>query len=147
MKTSFILKGVAGIICITALTVASQDAEQPANPNPPASPAKTKDATKPLTPEAKESLMEKLKAAAANVSPQVVEIVKMSDAGADATVIQAYVENSTIAYTPRSEEIIYLHEHGIPSSVITAMIQRGAKLREQAATAQASAAAQAPPAS
>ena len=45
---------------------------------------------------------------------QVVEIVKMSDAGADATVIQAYVENSTIAYTPRSEEIIYLHEHGIP---------------------------------
>src|SRR5438045_3767334 len=87
------------------------------------------------------ALKEKLRAAAANLSPQVQEIVKMSDAGIDKAVIQQYVESSTTAYNPRSEELIYLHDHGIPDAIVTAMLQRGAKLREQSAAALASAAA------
>ena len=63
----------------------------------------------------------------------------MSEAGADAAVIQAYVENSPVAYNLRAEEIIYLKDHGISTTIITAMIQRGAKLREQAPPAQAAA--------
>jgi len=93
------------------------------------------------TPASDAALKEKLRAAAANLSPQVQEIVKMSDAGIDSAVIQQYVESSTIAYNPRSEELIYLHDHGIADSIITAMIQRGAKLRDQSAAALASAAA------
>lgn len=77
-------------------------------------------------------ISEKLKGA--SVSPAVREIVKMSDAGLDAAVIQTFVENSTTAVNPKASDILYLHEHGISGSIITAMIQRSAKLREQSPT-------------
>jgi hypothetical protein len=88
----------------------------------------------------------------ANISSSVQELVKMSEAGTDPAVIQSYVDASNVAYVPRPDEIIYMHEHGIPSTVITSMIQHGAKLREQIAQAapqmaQAPAAPQAQPAS
>ena len=72
-----------------------------------------------------------------NISPASKEIVRMSEAGTDSTVIQAYVENSTTIHSLRAEDIIYLHEHGIPGSIITAMIQRAGKLREETAIASA----------
>jgi hypothetical protein len=87
------------------------------------------------------NLVERLKAA--SISAPLREIVQMFDSGINPTVIQAYVESSSIAYQPNGDEIIYLHEHGIPSSIISAMIQRGASLREQTAAAQSEAAAQA----
>jgi hypothetical protein len=74
-------------------------------------------------------LAERLKTV--NVSPSIREIVKMADAGMDAAVLEAFIENSPIAYSPRPDELIYLHEHGVGSPVITAMIQHGAKMREQ----------------
>ena len=86
------------------------------------------------------NLVERLKAA--SISAPLREIVQMFDAGINPTVIQAYVESSSVAYQPNGDEIIYLHEHGIPSSIISAMIQRGASLREQTAAAQSEAAAQ-----
>ena len=87
------------------------------------------------------NLVERLKAA--SISAPLREIAQMFDSGINPTVIQAYVESSSIAYQPNGDEIIYLHEHGIPSSIISAMIQRGASLREQTAAAQSEAAAQA----
>ncbi len=87
------------------------------------------------------NLVERLKAA--SISAPLREIVQMFDSGINPTVIQAYVESSSVAYQPNGDEIIYLHEHGIPSSIISAMIQRGASLREQTAAAQSSAAARA----
>ncbi len=87
------------------------------------------------------NLIERLKAA--SISAPLREIVQMFNAGINPTVIQAYVESSSVAYQPNGDEIIYLHEHGIPSSIIAAMIQRGATLREQTATAESEAAAQA----
>jgi len=87
------------------------------------------------------NLIERLKAA--SISAPLREIVQMFDAGINPTVIQAYVESSSVAYQPNGDEISYLHEHGIPSSIISAMIQRGASLREQAAAAQSEAASQA----
>jgi hypothetical protein len=87
------------------------------------------------------NLVERLKAA--SISAPLRGIVQMSDSGINPTVIQAYVESSSVAYQPNGDEIIYLHEHGIPSSIISAMIQRGASLREQTAAAQSEAAAQA----
>jgi len=64
-------------------------------------------------------------------SPTIKEIVRLSEAGTDLAVIQAYVESSSPGYRPKAEEIIYLHEHRVPSAVITALIQRGAQPREQ----------------
>ena len=53
------------------------------------------------------------------------------------------LENRPHCAYASGDEIIYLHEHGIPSSIISAMIQRGASLRAQTAAAQSEAAAQA----
>jgi hypothetical protein len=86
------------------------------------------------------NLIERLKAA--SISAPLRGIVQMSDSGINPTVIQAYVESSSVAYQPNGDEIIYLHEHGIPSSIIGAMIQRGASLREQIAAAQSEVVAQ-----
>jgi hypothetical protein len=93
-----------------------------------------------------ETLAQKIKAA--NISGPVREVAQMYDKGIDASVIQSFVENSTVAYIPRADEIIYLNERGVPSAIITTMIQHGARVREQVATAQAAAvAAQPSPAS
>src|SRR5207249_4791950 len=80
-------------------------------------------------------LAEKVKLA--NVSPFAKELVKMSEAGTDAAIIQAYVETSTAAYRPKADDIIYLHEHGISGTIITALIQRGGKVQEPAVVVQA----------
>src|SRR5438270_5509358 len=122
MNTRFILVGIsAAILSLTALESGAQTAA-PETPVPADNGAKASAPAKPSS-----ALMEKLKAAAANLSPPVLEIVRMSDAGADSAVIQAFVETSPIAYSPKADEIIYLHEHNISTTIITAMIQHGAK--------------------
>ena len=56
--------------------------------------------------------------------PQTVtEVVKMSDAGVDEKTILTYV-TSAPAIVLKADDIIYLHEHGISTGVITAMLQR-----------------------
>ncbi len=55
----------------------------------------------------------------------------MAEAGVSSAVLKAYVESLTIASRPSADEIIYLHEKGISSDVITALIQRAAELREK----------------
>ncbi len=74
---------------------------------------------------------------AVNISPGVMDLVKMSDAGMDSAVIKSFVENSSTGYSLKTDEIIYLHNHGIPDSIITTMIQRGGELRAQTAPAKA----------
>src|SRR5713101_7410768 len=56
------------------------------------------------------NLIERLKAA--SISAPLREIVQMFNAGINPTVIQAYVESSSVAYQPNGDEIIYFHEHG-----------------------------------
>ncbi len=84
--------------------------------------------------------------AAANISPFVVGVVKLSEGGVDAAVIQAHVEASRISVPPTADEIIYLHAHRVPASVITAMINHGAKMSERAALAAVQAVQRQPPA-
>src|SRR6185295_4487552 len=67
------------------------------------------------------------------LSPGIAEIVRMQEAGLDAPVIQAYIENSTILYRANADDLVYLHEHQIAPALITALIKRGAELRAQAA--------------
>ncbi|MCW8133641.1 MAG: hypothetical protein KIS92_25070, partial [Planctomycetota bacterium] len=63
------------------------------------------------------------------------EIVRLAEAGTGEDVLLAYIENSQTAYNPNVDEILLLHDLGISSKVITAMIDRGRKLRLEAAQA------------
>jgi len=64
-------------------------------------------------------------------SPGVDEVVKMAESGVGDAVIQAYVENSPIAYNLSAEEILYLTDLGISEPILNAMIRHGNLLRDQ----------------
>ena len=66
------------------------------------------------------------------------DVVKMVQSGVTTDVILTYVENSTVAYYTTAEDIVQLHELGVPSQITAAMIRHGGKLRaEQAKAAKA----------
>jgi hypothetical protein len=124
MKTRFILCQAATILLFAGLVSGASD-ELSTTPTPSESEA-------PLVKET--PLRAKLKALQSNLSTPILEIVRMSEAGADAAVLQAYVEASPVAFQLKADEIIYLRDHGVPSGVITTMIQHGAKLRNAGAS-------------
>lgn len=126
MKTRWPLCGIlSGLLLLPTFVLVAQ--EPPATPEPPPSPAAV---AKPQA-AAEPSLAEKLKLA--RLSPSAREVIKMADSGMDSALLQSYVENSSSVYSLSSDDVIFLHERGIPSSVITAMLQRSAKVRDQAA--------------
>jgi hypothetical protein len=59
----------------------------------------------------------------------VVEVIRLAESGLDEGVMLAYVTNSTSIFNLGPEEIIYLNDIGVPSAVVTAMIQRDQVLR------------------
>ena len=124
MKTRLILCGLLS----GALTAFA--AEQTNLPSATAlAPPPTHPETPPPSATPETALVERLKAT--QVSPAAREIVQLFEAGTDSAVIQSYVETSTTPYNLRAEDLIYLHERGVPSAVVTAMLRRAAKLREQ----------------
>ena len=78
-------------------------------------------------------------------STGLAEMLKLLDAGTDVGVIKAYIQNSAVAYQPTADEIIALHQRGVPSDIMAAMIQRGGQVRAEAASAQPVAPAPAAP--
>jgi hypothetical protein len=80
-------------------------------------------------------------AAAPWLSIGVQEIVKMADAGVRPTVLRAYIENSSIAYQPTADEVVFLHKHGLPADLVVAMLRHGGELRAKPAPVQGSAVA------
>src|SRR5215831_19497337 len=65
-------------------------------------------------------------------SPATAEIIKMANAGVEESVMLSFVTNSVGTFNLRAEEIIYLNDIGVPSGVVTAMIQRDHLLQENA---------------
>jgi hypothetical protein len=57
-------------------------------------------------------------------SPATAEIIKLANAGVEENVMLSFVTNSLGTFNLRAEEIIYLNDIGVPSGVVTAMIQR-----------------------
>ena len=74
-------------------------------------------------------------AAPSPVSAEAIKLVNMSEAGVSQPVLKSYAENCTIYGQPTADDIIYLHNHGISSDVITALIQRATTLRQQSVRA------------
>jgi len=59
------------------------------------------------------------------------EIAKMVEAGVPPEVVEAFIDNSTIAYAPNAEDVVRLHKLGASSRVVAAVIRHGGRLREQ----------------
>src|SRR5436190_1720394 len=72
-----------------------------------------------------------LVAGAACASEGVDEVIRLQQGGINARVMQAYVENSTVAYDPSAAEIQKLEDAGVPATVIVAMIDHGKALRKE----------------
>lgn len=85
--------------------------------------------------------------AAPEFSGRINDVVSLTKSGVDESVVLSFIKASPGPFEPSADEIIKLRDEGISSQVITAMLQRGGELRDQAAAAAASsaqAAAQAP---
>ena len=63
-------------------------------------------------------------------SPATAEIIKLANAGVEESVMLSFITNSVGTFNLRAEEIIYLNDIGVPSGVVTAMIQRDHLLQE-----------------
>ena len=68
---------------------------------------------------------------AKNYSAGITDLIKMADAKVPADVMKAFVATSPIAYRPVADEIILMQQRGVPADVLTAMLQRGAEVRNQ----------------
>jgi len=78
------------------------------------------------------------------LSKPLHEVIRLAQSGLDETVILTYVTNSPAIFTLGAEEIVYLNDLGVSSSVITAMMQHDQALKY--AYAQAAQTAQSVPA-
>src|SRR6185295_11340258 len=81
-------------------------------------------------------------AISANLPASVREVVGLVQAGVDEAVIKAFIEKSSGAtYDLSADQIIYLNDIGIPSGLVAAMLEQGAKVRAETAKATAASAA------
>ena len=68
----------------------------------------------------------------AGVSSFVSGLGRMKEANVDAQVLRTYVQSAAMPYRLSADEIIYLHQRGVDSELISAVIRRGDELRQQA---------------
>ena len=60
------------------------------------------------------------------VSPGIAQLAKLRETGLTEEVLVAFVQNSSVP-KPNADELIYLHERGVPAAVITALLKRNDK--------------------
>lgn len=73
-------------------------------------------------------------ASAATLSSSAAELVRLAQGGTSQDVLLAYVQNATIPFSLTADQILYLRDLGIPSDVITAMLNRDSAMRNQPQT-------------
>jgi hypothetical protein len=67
-------------------------------------------------------------------SGPVAEVIKLANAGTAESVLLAYVTNSPGLFNLEADQIIYLNDIGVPSSVVTAMLQRDLQMKQNGPT-------------
>lgn len=108
---------------VTSATASETVTEIPENATPPERPEPAPGSTsKPVPAELK-------------LSSKTSEMVKLSQAGVNEAVMLAFVTNSTGTFNLGSDQIVYLNDLGIPSEVLTAMIEHDRLIREGGAAA------------
>ena len=75
------------------------------------------------------------------LSPASLKAARMLQSGMDEKVVVAYVKNNPAPAAPTAEELVYLHQLGVPSAVLTALLTETTK----APTTEIAAAPTAPP--
>ena len=65
-----------------------------------------------------------VKADSVSVSPGLAEVVKLAQAGVSEEVMLAYVDKYTGSFNVGADQILYLNDLGVSSTVITAMLKR-----------------------
>lgn len=73
-------------------------------------------------------------------SGRINDVVSLSKSGVDPSIVLAFIKNSPGPFEPSADEIIKLRDMGVSTPVLTAMLQRGAEVRDQAHAAAMSAA-------
>jgi hypothetical protein len=63
-----------------------------------------------------------------NTSANLVEVVKLVQAGMDESVILAYIGRCPTAFEPTADEILYLNDLGVSTQVMSALIRHGEAL-------------------
>src|SRR5262249_38499051 len=81
--------------------------------------------------------------AAPAYSGRINDVVALTQSGVDESVVLSFIKASQGPFQPSADEIIKLHNGGVSSTVISAMLQREAELRSQTAATTAQAYAQA----
>jgi hypothetical protein len=56
------------------------------------------------------------------LSPASLKAARLLQSGMDEKVVVAYVKNNPAAAAPSAEELVYLHQLGVPSPVLTALL-------------------------
>ena len=70
--------------------------------------------------------------AAPQFSGRINEIVALSKSGVDQSIVLSFIKNSPGPFQPSADEIIKLRDMGISTPVLTAMLERGGELHDQA---------------
>ena len=128
------VSAIAGVVVATGL---AQEANTPAAPIQ-ASPANGSQVTLAAT-SANEvaPVVELTRASLDRHSPSIDAILQMVDGGVSTNVIKTYVESSLIPFDPTPADLLALKKHGVSDEIATAIIQRGAQIRDQLRQARA----------
>jgi Family of unknown function (DUF6600) len=70
--------------------------------------------------------------AAPQLSPATAEVVRLAGAGTSEDVVLAYVQNSQAPFELNADQILYLKDLGVPSPVVTAMLNHDSMVHAQA---------------
>ena len=76
-----------------------------------------------------------------HLTSAVTDILKLSQSQVSPAVLEAFIANSPVAYSPSPDEIVYMHKQGVPDEVVAAMIRHGMENRPQESAAEAMGAA------
>src|SRR6266480_4699049 len=135
MKTQTIslLVTLAVITESLLIGVRSQAAITNGNPSPDAAVNETKqsDAAKPPVAPVQPTAVTQA-AQQPKFSFGVDEVTKMYQSGVETDVILNYIESSRVPYHPSAEEIVRLHNLGVPSQIVTTLIRHGAQVQREA---------------
>jgi hypothetical protein len=77
--------------------------------------------------------------AAPQFSGRINDVVALSKSGVDQSIVLAFIKTSPGPFAPSADEIIKLRDMGISTPILTAMLERGAQVREEAKAAVAAA--------
>lgn len=113
---------------VTAASSAANDSVPPGsiiitNPTPPAAASVVSAAAEPVDTNV---VLEATQPVELTLTPALTDVIKLVQGGVSEDVLMAYITNSPSYFNMGSAEILYLHDLGVPTNVITTLISQDA---------------------